>query len=90
MTGHKVLKTLGRELTVMNKEERERALMSHRVEEKTSGDSRRPRWSLGLQQLHLKYYNGEGLKAPLEPETEYRYPRIESYYRTRDTWLTDA
>ncbi len=27
----------------------------------------------------------EGFKVPLEPETYYRYPRIESFYRTCDT-----
>jgi len=29
------------------------------------GDSRRPSWSLGLQQLHLKYYNERALKRLL-------------------------
>jgi len=36
--------------------------MSCKMEEKTSGDSRRPSWSLGLQRLHLKYYNERALK----------------------------
>ena len=45
--------------------ERERALRSRRVEEKTSGDSRRPSWSLGLPQLHLKYYTERALKRLL-------------------------
>ena len=35
------------------------------VEEKDSGDSRRPRWSLGLRQLHLKYYRERALKRLL-------------------------
>ncbi len=30
------------------------------------------------------------LKRLMNPEPYYRYPRIESYYRTRDTWLTDT
>jgi len=36
-----------------------------------SGDSRRPSWSLGLQQLHLKYYNERALKRllNLKPST---------------------
>ncbi len=51
--------------------ERERALISHRVDEKTSGDSRRPSWSLGLLRLHLKYYNERALKCllNLKPST---------------------
>ncbi len=36
-----------------------------------SGDSRRPSWSLGLQQLHLKYYTERALKhlLNLKPDT---------------------
>jgi len=45
--------------------ERERALRSRDVEEKTSGDSRRPSWSLGLLQLHFKYYKERALKRLL-------------------------
>ncbi len=30
------------------------------------------------------------LKRLMNPEPYYRYPRIESYYRTRDTGLTDT
>ena len=36
-----------------------------RQREDTSGDSRRPSWSLGLQRLHLKYYNKRALKCLL-------------------------
>jgi len=32
------------------------------------GDSRRPSWSLGLRQLHLKYYNERALKRLLNPK----------------------
>jgi len=39
--------------------------MSCKVEEKMSGNSRRPSWSLGLQRLHLKYYNERALKRLL-------------------------
>ncbi len=48
-----------------------RALISHRVEGKTSGDSRRPSWSLGLLRLHLKYYIERALKRllNLKPST---------------------
>jgi len=37
----------------------------------TSGDSRRPSWSLGLRQLHLKYYMKRALKRllNLKPST---------------------
>ena len=30
------------------------------------------------------------LKRLMNPEPYYRYPRVESFYRTRDTWLTDT
>ena len=45
--------------------------MSRIIEEKTGGDSRRPRWGLGLQQLHLKYYMKRALKrlSNLKPST---------------------
>ena len=65
--------------------ERERALRSCRVEEETGGDSRRPSWSLGLLRLHLKYYTERALKRLMNPEPYYRYPRIESSYRTCDS-----
>ena len=39
--------------------------MSRDIEEKTSGDSRRPSWSLGLPRLHLKYYTERALKRLL-------------------------
>ena len=39
---------------------------------------------LGLQRLHLKYYKERALKRLLNPEPYYRYPRVESYYRTCD------
>ncbi len=42
--------------------ERERALRSRTIEEKMSGDSRRPSWSLGLLRLCLKYYTERALK----------------------------
>src|SRR6266702_626821 len=45
--------------------ERERALISRGAEEKTSGDSRRPSWCLGLPRLHLKYYTKRALKRLL-------------------------
>ncbi len=34
-----------------------------------SGNSRRPSWSLGLQQLCLKYYKQEGFEVPHETRT---------------------
>ncbi len=41
------------------------------VEEEDSGDSRRPSWSLGLRQRHLKYYKERALKRllNLKPST---------------------
>ncbi len=66
--------TLGHEtmITSMNTRiERERALRSRSEERKTSDDSRRPRWGLGLLWLHLKYYNERALKCllNLKPST---------------------
>ncbi len=50
--------------------ERDGALRSRR-EERKDGDSRRPSWSLGLQQRHLKYYTERALKRllNLKPST---------------------
>ncbi len=51
--------------------EREKEPLCLAVEEKASGDSRRPRWSLGLRRLHLKYYMERALKRllNLKPST---------------------
>ena len=71
--GHKVWWHLDTRhwLILSTSRERERALISRRMEEKTSGDSRRPSWSLGLRQLHLKYYMKRALKclSNLKPDT---------------------
>jgi len=40
---------------------------------------------LGLRRLHLKYYKKRALKCLVNLEPYYRYPRVESYYRTCDT-----
>ena len=66
--GHKVLMTLGHETMVdFDSSQRERGAepLDLAIEEEDGGDSRRPSWSLGLQQRHLKYYKKRALKRLL-------------------------
>jgi len=44
---------------------------------------------LGPCDYILSTTTGRALKRLMNPEPYYRYPRIESYYRTCDTQLTD-
>ncbi len=60
------LMTLGHEVQTMDgTREREKVPASRK---RSGGDSRRPSWSLGLQQLHLKYYTERALKRLLNPK----------------------
>src|SRR6266702_2290318 len=59
-------------------------------EEKMGGDSRRPSWSLGLQQQHLKYYKKRALKRLLNLKPSIAILGSSHTIIHVILWLTDA
>jgi len=73
--------TLGREVMV---DRGMRPLVARDVKRRLVAIQEDQAKELGLQRLHLKYYKKRALKRLLNRKPYYRYPRVESYYRTCD------